>query len=104
MKNRQNNLEFKLDKLHWDILGALQKNSRASLSAIGRKIGLTPQAVAERLKRMEDLGIIEETLLRLSQLVSDFDCFAEIDINPFIASPEKNMCKAVDARFIVKTA
>jgi len=52
-------LEFKLDKLHWDILGALQKNSRASLSAIGRKIGLTPPAVAERVKRMEDLGIIE---------------------------------------------
>lgn len=49
-----------------------------------------------------NLTIIEETLLRLSQLVSDFDCFDEIDINPFIASPDKNMCKAVDARFIVK--
>jgi len=52
-------LEFKLDKLHWDILAALQENSRASLSGIGRKIGLTPPAVAERVKRMEDLGIIE---------------------------------------------
>ncbi|UCG62872.1 MAG: acetate--CoA ligase family protein [Candidatus Zixiibacteriota bacterium] len=49
-----------------------------------------------------DLATIEETLLRLSQLVSDFDCFAEIDINPFIASPAKEMCKAVDARFIIK--
>ncbi|MEW6411553.1 MAG: acetate--CoA ligase family protein [Candidatus Zixiibacteriota bacterium] len=45
---------------------------------------------------------IEETLLRLSQLVSDFDCFSEIDINPFIASQDKNMCKAVDARFLIK--
>ncbi|UCE23862.1 MAG: acetate--CoA ligase family protein [Candidatus Zixiibacteriota bacterium] len=49
-----------------------------------------------------DLAILEETLLRLSQLVSDFDCFAEIDINPFMASPEKDMCRAVDARFIIK--
>jgi succinyl-CoA synthetase beta subunit len=49
-----------------------------------------------------DVKTLEETLLRLSQLVSDFDCFSEIDINPFIASPDKNMCKAVDARFILK--
>ncbi len=49
-----------------------------------------------------DIDTIEETLLRVSQLVRDFDCFSEIDINPFIASPDKGMCKAVDARFIVK--
>jgi acetyltransferase len=48
-----------------------------------------------------DLPILEETLLRLSQLVKDFGGFAEIDINPFIASPDKSMCKAVDARFIL---
>ena len=48
------------------------------------------------------LATIEETLLRLSQLVKDFDCFTEIDINPFIVSPQKEKCKAVDARFIVK--
>jgi acetyltransferase len=48
-----------------------------------------------------DLGMFEETLLRLSQLVRDFACFSEIDINPFIVSPEEENCKAVDARFIV---
>jgi len=50
-----------------------------------------------------DLKTLEETLLRLSQLVRDFDNFAEIDINPFIVSPEKEKCKAVDARFILKS-
>jgi acetyl coenzyme A synthetase (ADP forming)-like protein len=49
-----------------------------------------------------DIAYIEETLLRLSQLVIDFDCFSEIDINPFIMSPDRKNCKAVDARFIVK--
>lgn len=44
---------------------------------------------------------VEETLLRLSQLVKDFDCFTEIDINPFIVSSDKDNCKAVDARFIL---
>lgn len=51
-----------------------------------------------------DLDTVEETLLRLSQLVKDFDCFLEIDINPFIASPDKSKCKAVDARFIIRQA
>jgi len=49
-----------------------------------------------------DLKTVEETLLRLSQLVKDFDCFSEIDINPFIVSPNRSKCMAVDARFIVK--
>lgn len=49
-----------------------------------------------------DLKTIEETLLRLSQLVRDFDNFAEIDINPFIVSANRDKCQAVDARFILK--
>ncbi|HUV31109.1 MAG TPA: acetate--CoA ligase family protein [Acidobacteriota bacterium] len=49
-----------------------------------------------------DLEVIQETLLRLSQLVRDFDCFSEIDINPFIVSPDRKNCKAVDARFICR--
>ncbi len=49
-----------------------------------------------------DLEIVEETLLRVSQLVKDFDCLSEIDINPFIVSAERERCIAVDARFIVR--
>ncbi|NIM18253.1 MAG: hypothetical protein GTO45_40260, partial [Candidatus Aminicenantes bacterium] len=49
-----------------------------------------------------DLAYVEETLLRVSQLVKDFDCFFEIDVNPFIVSPDRKNCTAVDARFIVK--
>ncbi len=45
--------------------------------------------------------ILQDTLLKLSQLVRDFDCFSEIDINPFIASADISACKAVDARFIL---
>jgi acetyltransferase len=49
-----------------------------------------------------DLELLKETLLRLSQLVRDFDCLHEIDINPFMASSDAKTCKAVDARFIVR--
>lgn len=49
-----------------------------------------------------DLATLKESLLRLSQLVSDFDMISEIDINPFIACSKKGKSKAVDARIIVK--
>ncbi|MFQ5706015.1 MAG: acetate--CoA ligase family protein [bacterium] len=44
------------------------------------------------------LGIIEETLLRLSQLTLDFPQIVEMDINPFLVFPEKAKCRGVDAR------
>lgn len=67
-----------------------------------RSIKSYPLLTGFRGAEKVDLTTLEETLLRLSQLVRDFDCFAEIDINPFIAGPSKGKCKAVDARFILK--
>lgn len=52
-------MKSKVDKLNWKILECLQLNARESFVSIGRKIGLTPPAVAERVKKMEDLGIIK---------------------------------------------
>ena len=49
-----------------------------------------------------DIPTLKESLLRLSQLVTDFDQFSEIDINPFISQSGKGKSKAVDARFIIK--
>lgn len=50
---------MKIDDLNWQILAQLQRNARETFANIGRQIGLTPPAVAERVKKMEDLGIIE---------------------------------------------
>jgi acetyl coenzyme A synthetase (ADP forming)-like protein len=47
---------------------------------------------------------IEESLLRLSQLTTDFPCIEEIDINPFFASENPEDCKAADARFRLRFA
>ena len=52
-------MKNKVDELNWKILECLQLNARESFVNIGKKIGLTPPAVAERVKKMEDLGIIE---------------------------------------------
>ncbi|MBD3170113.1 MAG: hypothetical protein GF307_11565 [candidate division Zixibacteria bacterium] len=45
---------------------------------------------------------LTETLLRLSQLITDFPEIDQFDVNPFFASANIENCKAVDARFILK--
>ncbi|MCP4705102.1 MAG: acetate--CoA ligase family protein, partial [candidate division Zixibacteria bacterium] len=61
-----------------------------------------PLLTGQRGAESVDINKLKESLLRLSQLVTDFDIFSEIDINPFIASSKKGKSKAVDARFIIK--
>lgn len=47
-----------LDTIGWHILEELQKDGRISYAALGRRVGLTLPAVAERVRKMEDAGII----------------------------------------------
>lgn len=48
-----------MDQTDWKILDALQANARLSYAEIGRQVGLTPPAVAERIRKMEESRIIE---------------------------------------------
>lgn len=47
-----------LDGLGWKLLAALQRNARLSFAELGRRVGLSTPAVAQRVRRMEDEGII----------------------------------------------
>lgn len=40
------------------LLDELQANARLSVAELGRRIGLSPTATAERLKQMEEVGIL----------------------------------------------
>ena len=51
-------IEKLLDATGWQILHALQENARLSYSELGQRVGLSSPAVAERIRRMEDAGII----------------------------------------------
>jgi Lrp/AsnC family leucine-responsive transcriptional regulator len=58
-----------IDSLNWKILKCLQTNARQSNAAIGRQVGISSPAVSERIKKMEDAGIIES----YNALVSPFE-------------------------------
>ena len=47
-----------LDRISWKIVEELQQDARISWAELGRRVGLTTPAVAERVHRLEKLGVI----------------------------------------------
>ncbi|PTX44148.1 Lrp/AsnC family leucine-responsive transcriptional regulator [Christiangramia gaetbulicola] len=72
-----------MDTLNWAILDELQKNARISFSEVGRKIGLTSPAVAERVRKMEDSGIIDSYKVNLSHQKTGYQLRAIITLRAF---------------------
>ena len=54
----QSEREKLLDPLGWKLLIELQTDARVSFAELGRRVGLSTPAVSERVRRMEDEGII----------------------------------------------
>ncbi|MBC6461655.1 Lrp/AsnC family transcriptional regulator, partial [Actinomadura sp. HBU206391] len=50
--------EKPLDELDWQILKELQSDGRLSLKELGRRINLSAPAVADRVRRLEESGVI----------------------------------------------
>lgn len=50
--------EHGLDGVSWKLLTLLQANARRSFSELGREVGLSAPAVAERVRRLEEAGVI----------------------------------------------
>lgn len=47
-----------MDETNWALLAELQRDARLSYSELGRRVHLSPPAVAERVKRLEAAGVI----------------------------------------------
>jgi Lrp/AsnC family transcriptional regulator, leucine-responsive regulatory protein len=51
-------MQAKIDDTDWRILAELQLDGRLSYKELGRRIHLSAPAVAERVRRLEDAGVI----------------------------------------------
>jgi len=47
-----------IDDLDWILLQLVQSDARMSFAELGRRAGLSPPAAAERLRRLQDNGVI----------------------------------------------
>lgn len=104
-----------LDQTDWNLLQALQENARLSYSELGRRVGLSTPAVIDRIRKMEDAGVIKGYKVEIDtqklgygitaflRLESDADQYS--DVLPFAEeSPEVEHCYYITGRasFILK--
>ncbi|OUR92203.1 ArsR family transcriptional regulator [Flavobacteriales bacterium 34_180_T64] len=73
-----------IDSLNWKILKCLQANARQSNAAIGRQVGISSPAVSERIKKMEDSGIIQGYHTSVSTFEAGYQLKAIITLRAFM--------------------
>lgn len=75
---------MKLDIINQHILRLLQENARVSNAQIARSVGVTSPAVAERIRKMEDAGILKKYTAIVSHYEMGYQLRALITIRAFM--------------------
>ena len=75
-----------MDRTDYQILNLLQRDSRTTLKCIGDQVGLTAPAVSERIRRMEEKGVIKSFSINVDRTLLDSNLTGFILIAIF---PEK---------------
>lgn len=73
-----------IDPLNEQILKCLQENARQSNAEIGRQVGISSPAVSERIKKMEDLGVITGFTTMVSSYEMGYQLKAIITLRAFM--------------------
>lgn len=73
-----------MDQLNRGILECLQKNARFSHAEIGRIVGISSPAVNERIKKMEDAGVIRGYRTEVSSFECGYQLRAIITVRAFM--------------------
>lgn len=75
-------LKAVLDKVDHAILDALLHDARASQRALADRIGLSPPAIRERIRRLEDDGVIEGFTIDISTRSLGYTLEAIVRLEP----------------------
>src|SRR5215472_11227593 len=71
-----------IDAVNLRILGELQREPRLTMSELGRRIGMSSPAVTERVRRLEEAGVIRGYRLDLDPAALGLPIAAYIRIRP----------------------
>ena len=82
MPNHRRIESVALDEIDWRLIEALERNARTSIADLARMIGLSPQSTSDRVKRLEDLGVIVGFTVRLDPAALGLGVGAYIRIRP----------------------
>ena len=76
-----------MDDMDWKVLSLLQQNGRMTYTDLGRLVHLSVPAVTERVKRLEESGIIEGYSVRINHIAAGYAVSALIGIT--VSQPAK---------------
>jgi Lrp/AsnC family leucine-responsive transcriptional regulator len=82
-----------IDELNKKILQCLQHNARLSNAEIGRQVGISSPAVSERIKKMEDFGVIESYNTMVSAFKLGYQLKAIITLRAFMGKLKPFLAK-----------
>lgn len=87
-----------LDRINWKILKLLQANARLPNTQIGKQVGISSPAVSERIKKMEDSGMIEGYSALVSPYEAGYQLKAIITLRAFMGKlkPFMEIVKSYD--------
>ena len=86
-------IRMKIDTINWNILNNLQENARISNAEIGRRVGISSPAVNERIKKMEDAGIINGYKTVVSPFETGYQLKAIITLRAFMGKLQPFLVK-----------
>jgi Lrp/AsnC family leucine-responsive transcriptional regulator len=89
MPNHRRTESIELDQNDRRLIEALDRNARTSIADLARLIGLSPQSTSDRVKRLEDLGVIVGFTVRLDPAALGLAIGAYIRIRPAIGELER---------------
>ncbi|RMB57614.1 Lrp/AsnC family transcriptional regulator [Dokdonia sinensis] len=72
------------DSINIKVLSCLQQNARMTNAAIAREVGISSPAVAERIRKLEDTGVILGYKAQVSHLQLDYQLKAIITLRAFM--------------------
>jgi Lrp/AsnC family leucine-responsive transcriptional regulator len=79
---RLRNESGEIDSIDAKILMTLSLDARTSLAEIGRIVGMSAPSVAERVRRLEDVGAIQGYSIRIDPVALGFPLEAWLRIRP----------------------
>ncbi|WP_353778246.1 winged helix-turn-helix transcriptional regulator [Winogradskyella sp. 3972H.M.0a.05] len=84
-----------MDTINIGILKCLQEDARQSNVAIGKQVGISSPAVSERIKKMEDSGIVESYKAQVSPFELGYQFKAIITLRAFMGKLKPFLDKIV---------
>lgn len=89
MLNDRRNGGASLDAVDLKLLTALDINARLPLAELARRVEMSPQSVSERLKRLEDAGVIAGFSVKLDPKALGLTIGAYIRVRPMIGELQR---------------